>query len=89
MGKRGGSRPGAGRKSKSEEQKLIERLTPMSDIAYEALRESLQDKKARSWSVPLWFSYMYGKPKQQVDVTSDGEQLNSPVITFITDKDDD
>ena len=31
----GGARKGAGRKSKSEEQKLIEHLTPMNDMALE------------------------------------------------------
>ena len=35
---RGGAREGAGRKSKAEEQSLIEKLTPLEPIAFEALQ---------------------------------------------------
>jgi hypothetical protein len=65
MDKRGGARDGAGRKSKAEEQKLIEKLTPISDEAYLALR--LAVNKGDGWAIKLWFEYMYGKPKQQID----------------------
>ena len=77
----GGARPGAGRKGKAEEQKLIENLTPMNAKALEALKEGL-DKKEQ-WSVKLFFEYFYGKPQQRLDVTSNEETLNMPVITFI------
>lgn len=55
----------AGRKSKAEEQSLIEKLSPLSDIAFEALKDALNNKK--DWAVKLTFEYMYGKPKQQID----------------------
>ena len=77
----GGARKGAGRKSKSEEQKLIENLTPMKSMALASLEKGLEKKE--QWAVKLFFEYFYGKPQQRVDVTSNEETLNMPVITFI------
>jgi len=62
---RGGAREGAGRKSKAEEQSLIEKLTPLEPLAFNALTEALNDKK--DWAVKLYFNYMFGMPKQVVD----------------------
>ena len=77
----GGARKGAGRKSKAAEQKLIENLTPMNDMALESLEKGLEKKE--QWAVKLFFEYFYGKPQQRVDVTSNDETLNMPVITFV------
>ena len=41
----GGARKGAGRKSKAAEQKLIENLTPMNDMALESLQKGLEKKR--------------------------------------------
>lgn len=62
---RGGKREGAGRKSKTEEQKLIEKLTPFDPIAMKALEKNL--KSGEPWAVKLFFEYMYGKPNQRID----------------------
>ena len=56
----GGKRLGAGRKAKAEEQKLIENLTPMNDMALESLKKGLEKKE--QWAVKLFFEYFYGKP---------------------------
>jgi len=64
----GGARNGAGRKPKAEEQKLIERLTPLMPKAYEALKTALEGDE--SWAVKLSFEYFYGKPKQTIDQTT-------------------
>ena len=77
----GGARKGAGRKSKAEEQKLIENLTPMNDKALQSLEQGL-DKKEQ-WAVKLFFEYFYGKPQQRVDVTTNEESINMPLITFV------
>jgi len=77
----GGARKGAGRKSKAAEQKLIENLTPMNSMALESLKKGLEKKE--QWAVKLFFEYFYGKPQQRVDVTSNEETLNMPVITFV------
>jgi len=63
--KRGGARDGAGRKSKAEEQSLIEKLTPLEPIAFEALTNALNDGK--DWAVKLFFQYNFGMPKQTID----------------------
>ena len=77
----GGARQGAGRKSKAAEQKLIENLTPMNSMALESLEKGLEKKE--QWAVKLFFEYFYGKPQQRLDVTSNEETLNMPLITFI------
>lgn len=58
----------AGRKPKVEEQKLIEKLTPLVSDAYNALGNALRDEQG--WAVKLFFEYMYGKPKQQIEQTN-------------------
>ena len=77
----GGKRIGAGRKGKAEEQKLIENLTPMNSMALESLQKGLEKKE--QWAVKLFFEYFYGKPQQRVDVTSNEETLNMPIINFV------
>ena len=77
----GGARKGAGRKSKVDEQKLIENLTPMNEKALKSLESGI-DKKEQ-WAVKLFFEYFYGKPQQRVDVTSNEESINMPLITFV------
>jgi len=72
----GGKRENADRTTKSDEQKLVEKLTPMSDKAYSALEMALDSGEA--WAVKMWFEYMYGKPNQKIDVQSNGEQINLP-----------
>jgi len=81
MSTHGGKRAGAGRKAKAEEQKLIENLTPMNGMALESLKKGLEKKE--QWAVKLFFEYFYGKPQQRVDVTSNEESVNIPLITFI------
>jgi len=61
---KGGAREGAGRKSKAEEQSLIEKLTPLEPLAFNALTEALNEKK--DWAVKLYFNYMFGMPKQSI-----------------------
>lgn len=64
----GGKREGAGRKSKAEEQSLIEKLTPLEPIAFEALTNALNEGK--DWAVKLFFQYNFGMPKQVIDQNS-------------------
>ena len=70
-----------GRPSKAEEQKLIENLTPMNSDALKSLEVGLKNKE--QWAVKLFFEYFYGKPQQRVDVTTNFESLNIPIINFI------
>ena len=77
----GGARKGAGRKPKADEQKLIENLTPMNALALQSLQKGLEKKE--QWAVKLFFEYFYGKPQQRVDVTTNEESLNMPIINFV------
>ena len=63
---RGGPRKGAGRKSKSEEQKLIEALSPMAKTAQKVLFECLEEREP--WAVKMFFDYYYGKPVERQHV---------------------
>jgi hypothetical protein len=54
-----------GRKSKAEEQKLIEKLSPLEPLAFKALTDAITEGK--DWAVKLFFQYNYGMPKQVVD----------------------
>lgn len=65
MKDRGGAREGAGRKSKAEEQSLIEKLTPLEPMAFKALTDAL--KEGKDWAVKLFFQYNFGMPKQTID----------------------
>jgi len=68
----GGARKGAGRPPKAEEQALIEKLSPLEPKAFKALDNAIQDEQ--SWAVKMYFEYMYGKPKEKVEVTQIIEQ---------------
>lgn len=61
----GGHSTNGGRKSKAEEQSLIEKLTPLEPIAFEALTNALNHGK--DWAVKLFFQYNFGMPKQVID----------------------
>jgi len=76
-----GGNKSAGRKSKAEEQKLIENLTPMNPEALKQLRIAV--KNGEQWAVKLFFEYFYGKPQTRIDVTSNDESLNIPIINFV------
>tara|TARA_R100000654_G_scaffold71426_1_gene102322 strand:+ start:740 stop:1006 length:267 start_codon:yes stop_codon:yes gene_type:complete len=77
----GGKRMGAGRKPKADEQKLIEKLTPLNELALDSLKKGLEKKE--QWAVKLYFEYFYGRPQQRVDVTTNEESLNMPLINFV------
>ena len=81
MNTHGGKRMGAGRKPKADEQKLIEKLTPLNELALNSLKKGLEKKE--QWAVKLYFEYFYGRPQQRVDVTTNEESLNMPLINFV------
>lgn len=86
MAQHGGARPGAGRPSKAEEQALIEKLSPLEDKAHAKLKEAIES--GEQWAIKMYFEYMYGKPKQGIDLTSKGNQILAAPIVF-SDKTED
>ena len=63
MSKHGGKREGAGRKPKAEELELIEKLTPLHDLAMDALKKGLE--KGQYQFVQLYMSYYLASQKKQ------------------------
>ena len=76
MKKHGGKREGSGRKAKTEEVQLIEKLKPLEDLAFEALKDGLEKKDFKF--VQLYYNYFAGKPKETKDIT-----INEDVPLFI------
>jgi len=64
----GGHPTNGGRKPKADEQKLIEKLSPLEPSAFKALEKALKDEQG--WAVKLFMEYRYGKPKQQIEQTN-------------------
>jgi hypothetical protein len=65
--KRGGAREGAGRKSKDEELKIIERLDNIieSDDVIKSLKVLIKDGNFNA--IKLYLEYRYGKPKETIE----------------------
>lgn len=72
----GGARKGAGRKSKAEEVDLIEKLTPLEDAAFNALKKGVE--KGDFKFVQLFYNYYAGKPRETRDIT-----VNEDVPIFL------
>tara|TARA_R100001163_G_C5014230_1_gene159118 strand:+ start:522 stop:752 length:231 start_codon:yes stop_codon:yes gene_type:complete len=72
----GGKRPNSGRKSKLEEVNLIEKLSPLEDMAFEALKAGV--KKGDFKYVQLFYNYYAGKPRETKDIS-----INEDVPLFI------
>ena len=67
----GGHKTNGGRKPKAEEQKLIEKLSPLEPKAFKALEDAIDD--GASWAVKMYMEYVYGKPKETKDITLNSE----------------
>ena len=79
--KRGGKRIGAGRKSKADEQSLVEKLSPLEPLAFDCLKYALTQKK--EWAVKLTFEYLFGKPKQYIQQEIEQTISSSDISRFI------
>lgn len=75
----GGAREGAGRKPKIQEVKLIEQMDSISvpDEIWKALLYKC--KEGDTAAIKLWLSYRFGLPKQQIDVTTNGQNIAPPI----------
>lgn len=84
---RGGPRPNSGRPSKVQEIKLIESMDRIAvpEEIWGALLFKI--KQGDVQAMKLWLSYRLGLPKQQIDVTTNGENI-APPIQWISSLDD-
>ena len=76
----GGVREGAGRPTKVKEEELILKLSTLDDIAFKCLEDGIKDGNYAFWN--KFMEFRYGKPKERVDVTSNEESINIPIIKF-------
>ena len=76
---RGGPRPNSGRPPKILEVKLIEAMDRICvpEKIWEALLYKCQE--GDTGALKLWLSYRFGLPKQQIDVTTNGENIAPPI----------
>ncbi len=67
MGKHGGARKGAGRPSKADELKFLEKLDKHinQDEAIKSLKDLISDGNFNA--IKLYFEYRFGKPKEVVE----------------------
>ena len=63
----GGKRDGAGRPSKADEIKLVEKLSPLENDALAALSEGVKSGDIK-W-VTLYLAYYAGKPRETKDIS--------------------
>lgn len=70
--KNNGGHSNGGRKPKSEEVKLIERLTPLEPQAYAALKKGIESGEFKF--IQMFYHYYAGKPRETKDITLNNEQ---------------
>ena len=72
--KNNGGHKNSGRKPKVEEQKLIEKLSPLEETALNKFGIAL--KGGEKWAIELFFKYMYGLPKQSIEADVKQTMIN-------------
>ena len=70
--KNNGGHKTAGRKSKAEEIKLIEKLGALEPLAFMALEQGLERGDFKF--TQLFYNYYAGKPRETKDITVSNEQ---------------
>jgi hypothetical protein len=74
-GSKKGENRNAGRKPKATEIELIERLTPLEEIAFRAMKKGLESGDFAF--LKLFLEFRFGRPKQQIHV----EQPQKIIVT--------
>ena len=77
---KGGFRENSGRKKKIEELAIIEKMSPLDDLAFERLKEGIEQNKFQY--LKLWFSYRFGRPREVKEIDLTTRQIDVPTIVF-------
>ena len=80
---RGGAIPGNGRKPKADEERIRDLTSPYVKGAIEAVVKIMQtaEKDAdRLAAAKLILAYNWGSPRQQTDITTNGETLQQIMV---------
>ena len=75
----------SGRRPKSEDQKLVERLSPLEPFVFDVLKKGINKGEFRF--IQLWFQYRFGKPRDLKQITIDKVEADIPVIKFVKTQD--
>ena len=80
--KNNGGHKTAGRKPKADEIKLIKQMDAVAvpSSIWKALHNKVIEGDTQA--IKTWLQYRYGMPKQQTDITSNGETISPPSIIF-------
>ena len=87
--KNNGGNKNAGRKPKAVEKTIKEYTEPHIAAAIEKIVEIMINGKRQvdqMAAAKILLEYNWGKPKQQTDITSNGETVNIPLSTWADDK---
>lgn len=71
-------------KRKNEYRNALENAASVKDVETVIKEVFKQAKGGDLTACKLFLEYYLGKPVQQTDITSDGDSINVPVITFTT-----
>jgi len=85
---KGGKRAGAGRKSKDEEKRIRDLVSPYVDGAIQKVIDIMVngDKSSDQLAAAkLILEYRFGKPEQKQDITTNGKELNIPLMKWADD----
>lgn len=90
MAGKGGAIPGAGRKSKDEENRIRDLMRPHSEEAIRCLANIVKDETQRAAdrisASKIIIEYTYGKPKETVvQVNVDSKELTAEEAKMIND----
>ena len=87
MSNKGGARPGAGRKTKDEENRIRDLMKPHSENAIKCLGAIIVNKDARDSdrisASKIIIEYTYGKPKETVETTHNINDFNIKDIVIL------
>lgn len=80
MAGKGGRTPGAGRKPKADEIKIIEQMDAVAAPAeaWQALWDKCEEGDVQA--IKTWLNYRFGMPKQNLDVTTAGDKLGPQIV---------
>ncbi len=80
MTKHGGARTGAGRKPKATEDELIDKLSPLDQIALESLKRGVEAGDFNF--TKLFMEYRFGKPKQDIGLSGGIDIVWNEIKTY-------
>lgn len=78
--KKGGFRPGSGRKKRLEEEEVIQRLQPMADLAFRVLERKIGEGDPKA--LQIFMNYYIGLPTQKIESKIEGN-LNQVSVEVV------